>query len=337
MDTLPDGTPNPNKAQQRWSKTVAKIKLSNAKFSLRVVTAQQRPDLFVDAEGKPLPEKMQKDALAVILYKNGAPVDANLQPLGENAGEDHLVYNFIPLPTLQTENYERFYDAKDRPIEAAQAMEKLQALRDKLFERAAAGINSFLPVTGKSLGLLETTPYKRTGDRDLTTTVWDTLLGNTENKKGERLGKSRIEIAKATNDEDAAEGWGYITVGKEQVKVKNGLAYFITDEDVVVPLLSRKLSSNETQVVFDLLTALTSSAEIALASEEAEAVQKATTTKKKKSEFVSLGKDKEQAQKKIGAINKKSKGFKFKLFWNKAEQSWGYYKRKQLTDRKSVV
>lgn len=331
MDTLPDGTPNPNKAQQRWSKTVAKIKLSNAKFSLRVVTAQQRPDLFVDAEGKPLPEKMQENALAVILYKNGAPVDANLQPLGENAGEDQLVYNFIPLPTLQTENYERFYDAKDRPIEAAQAMEKLQALRDKLFERAAAGINSFLPVTGKSLGLLETTPHKRTGDRDLTTAVWDTLLGNTENKKGERLGKSRIEIAKATNDEDAAEGWGYITVGKEQVKVKNGLAYFITDEDVVVPLLSRKLSSNETQVVFDLLTALTSSAEIALAPEEAEAVKKATATKKKKSEFVSLGKDKEQAQKKIGAINKKSKGFKFKLFWNKAKQSWGYYKRKQLT------
>lgn len=348
-DVMYDGKENPNPAQQRWSKAVSKITLGAGKFALRVVTAKQRPDLFIKADKAgnmvPMSQKEMDGALAVILYKDGKPIDGNLQPLGEDAKENELVYNFIPLPTLTTtdvngKTFERFYDAASNPAFAASQMAKLQDLRDTLFARADENKPSFLPITGKSLGLLETTGQKRSADKDLTTAVWDTLLGNTTNeKKGSALSKSRIEVAKATNDEDVQAGWGYITVGKESVKVKNGLAYFITENDVVVPLLSRKLTSQEVETTFNLLTALTNNAAIGTTAEAGTAIAAAAAAspikgKKKakgKTSFKPLGKDKKRAQVALNKINAKRKFDKYKLYFDKATGQHGYYQKVTLT------
>ena len=241
---------NPKPWAQRWFKAISKINLSAGNFALKVVNAKQRPDLFAD-----VPADLKEDALAVILFKDGKPVDENFQPISETSTAE-LLYSFVPLPSLESAEFgPKFRDAAEDPTKTQELVDKLKALRTELHKRVSEGTPTFLPVTEKSAGLLQTTGAKRTGDQDLTTAVWTTLFKDEEDAKS-NFNKSKIVVGKAKTPEEVKAGTAVIYVGGKEVTVKNGIAYFITPDAVVVPLLARKVTNEESEVLFDLLSAV---------------------------------------------------------------------------------
>lgn len=241
---------NPKPWAQRWFRAIAKINLSKGNYSLKVVTASQKPELFTD-----VPEGKKDEALAVILYKDGKPVDEAFQPISEDA-TDQLLYAFVPLPTLETADFgPKFRDANQDPTKTQELVDKLTTLRTELLKRANENKASFLPVTEKSAGLLQTTGAKRSADQDLTTAVWTTLFKSEEDAK-QNFSDSSIVLAKAKTAQEVEDGTATIYVGGKPVTVRNGLTYFITADAVVVPLLSRKINNEEAEVIFDMLTSV---------------------------------------------------------------------------------
>lgn len=336
-----DGKINPNVDQQRWFKTIAKVNLAAGQFVLKVFTPAQRPDLFTN-----VPDELKEDALAVVLYNKGNPVDENLQPLDENAAASELVFSFLPRVVKDTRRLEEmFYDSNTRPEEALAQQEALEVLRENLKQRAAEGKASFLQISAKSVGLLDTTGQKRNPENDLTTSVWDTLLGNgDERSKMANLEKSSIQVGTAKNQDEAEQGIAYISVGGNPVKVKNGLAYYVDEQTgVVIPLLGRKLTGNEVNVVMDLLSARADGIiELATTEEDAAALKAETEAsakekgekEKKKKKGGKKGKSKRVFQAtRRGAINPITKQ---KVKWIPSKKSYGYFTYKtEVTKEKA--
>lgn len=241
---MPDGELNPNKSQVRWFRTVAKINLSKGKFSLRVVTNQTHPELF-----KAVPEDKKDAALATILYKDGNPVGSDMKPV-DITDVDRLVYTYLPLETLSTDFGDKFFDIAENPEIAKEYSEKIKAFREELHNRLANNKESYLPITDKSLGLLKHTNASRKDENnDLTYAVFNHIFKG----DGAAFTAARIEVAKAATPEQAQAGEATLSVGGKSVTVKSGLAYLITEQGVVIPLLSRKLNENEVNMAFDLL------------------------------------------------------------------------------------
>lgn len=319
-DYIDDATVNSRPASQRWYRTASKVNLNNGSFSLRIVSVNERPDLFED-----VPEDLKKDALACILYNKDNPVDTNLQPIDPNSPEEKLVYTFIEKPaTSQAQLAERFYDANEDPFFAESQQQALDAMRKAMQEKLASGKPVFVPIDSKSSGILQTTGARRTPGNDGTVAIWSALLGNgTDAEKTEAYNQGSIQVGVPANQEDAINGIAYITAGGKEVKVRSGLAYFVTKDAEVIPLLSRKLTTSEVDLILDLLeTKSRGIHELATSEEDAEALKKETAV---------TPKSKKEARKKAAKGGKKEGVTKQRKFiptkyYNPKTKRRGYYK-----------
>ena len=328
-----DGKPNPDKAQQRWYNTAAKVNLSAGNFSLRVVTNAEpgNEELF-----KNVPADRKDEAIAVVLYKDGVPIGEDLQPVGET-DVNKLVYTFLPLPTLESDEFgNRYYDSGTDPAVTAAQLEKLQALREALLERSRNGVKgTFLKITGKSLGVLNINPAasRKNPDNDTTRAIMDVLFQGTDEQKAQQYNGSKVVVGKAANAEQQKEGIATIFVGGKEVTVVNGLPYLVTNQGNVIPLMSRKVTEDEVDTILELLEASIDSDTI-LTSEGLEAEEKKEKEKKEedKKVFVPL---KIQDSKKITAAKKR--GRFLNAYYDKKRKKWGYIASKAVKGRTKKV
>jgi hypothetical protein len=320
-----DGSLTKVTSQQRWYRTAKKVKLDDGEYTLRVATIDNpgNDELFKD-----LPDGVDKEeAIAVILYRNGQPVGEDLQPVALT-DVNRLVYTWIPLPTLETAEFgERYFDADPASAETQDQISKYTAFREELKARAKdpAKKGTFLRINGKSLGVLNTTPNNRKNpNNDNTSAAFDVLFQGTDKEKFEQYNASQVVVAKATTPEEQAAGIAYITVGGKQVQVVNGLPYMVTHEGNVIPMLTRKVTTDEAETIFDLLMAAVDSKTIVTSEGlEAEAAKPEEKEEKEKKTFVAL---RIQDSKKIKAAQRKGK-YKGAIY-NKKLKKWGYYAKK---------
>jgi hypothetical protein len=330
-----DGKPNPIKAQQRWYNTAAKVNLGAGNFSLRVVTNAEpgNEELFKD-----VPADKRDEAIAVILYKDGVPIGEDLQPVGET-DVNKLVYTFLPLPTLESDEFgNRYFDSETDPEVTKTQLAKLQALRDALLERSKNGVKgTFLKITGKSLGVLNINPVasRKNPDNDTTRAIMDVLFQGTDEQKAQQYNGSKVVIGKAADTKQQEEGIATIYVGGKEVTVVNGLPYLITNQGNVIPLMSRKVTEDEVETILELLEASIDSDTI-LTSEGLEAEEKKEKEEEKKEAdkkvFVPL---KVQDSKKVAAAKKRGKFLN--AFYDKKRKKWGYLAVKSVKGKTKKV
>jgi len=319
-----DGRLNPDKAQQRWFRTAAKVNVGAGDFTLRVVTLANpgNEKLFEN-----VPDDLKEDAIAVILYRNGKPVGEDLQPVSET-DTDRLVYTFLPLANNDAGEFgEKFHDSEANPEQTAQRLEKLQALRDELHKRAKEKKKgTFLKITGRSMGVLNINKMasRKDPDNDTTRPVTDVLMQGTDEQKSSQYTAAQIIVGKASDTQQQSEGIAKITAGGKEVTVVNGLPYMVTQQGNVVPMMSRRVTSDEADTLIELLEAAVDSTTVITeeAYEEAKSKSKEEEEKEKKKDKGVFKPIKIQDKNKILAGKKKGKFLN--VFYDKQKKKWGY-------------